>query len=198
MNGHKHMVFLAAFALGGCFYRIENKCQEVRLTGSETRGDLVGVESEDAAAALPDYPRLRSVTTNGVVREVMKAAGDFEENGAAIDVALGTLDLRFDKPSAPGPTTLAALHAQLCEWQMSTAGPSCHPVDGAVDVAVVHEPCGDGVCGALDVTLRVAQPDPLPRDAVVYGSARLLHREWKEQACHMEHEGSDSAFAVEL
>src|SRR5690348_1644949 len=97
-------LLVATLPLAGCFYSIENRCEDVKHTGMETRGDLVGVESEVSGAAMPEYARKESVTTNGIEREVIPVRDDFGRGGATIFLGLAIISLKFDKPSGPGAT----------------------------------------------------------------------------------------------
>jgi hypothetical protein len=177
----------------GCFTGSKAVCRTDAQHGSEVRGALVGVESEAAANELPGVPRRTSITTNGVEREVRGATDGGRFDGTTIRVSLGGLALSFRKPTRLGRTTLADLGGELCEWKVS-AGSTCTPIEGDVDVAAMAEPCAKDACAFFDIRLHVETPEVPPASAFVQGDARLLHKEWTEEACWQVSSKEDCLF----
>lgn len=166
-----------AWAISGCgFYCIEDDCGPVLASGKETRGFLVGTDSEGAS---------------GVVDDDFTLGDD-----GRVTLHLGTVAMSFRRPTEPGTFALAEHDAVVCG--PSDRGAMCAPVSGELEVLVTAPACGDGACGALDLSLHVPPPETLPARPYVTGDARVLYREWREEACTSRRVGSDSAFAWRL
>ena len=158
----------------GCFYTDDVSCHDLPENGTETRGHLVSVASGS--------------------REIAPMNEAFSLEAEQVHVGLGAVVLGFRRPREIGSTTLAALGGQLCEFGSGGAR-TCVGVDGTVDVVAT---CEGLSCPWVDIRLDVPEPTTPPSHAFVHGSARLLHREWTEQACTHTRHGSSSDLAVEL
>jgi hypothetical protein len=86
------------------------------------------------------------------------------------DLSIGA-QLTLDAPTKPGHYALADLHATLCDAV-------CSPIDGAIDVQAIGEPCDQGACGHLDADVSFVAPAS-PSSAVpsLSGTARLHYAE---------------------
>ena len=169
----------------GCFTSSTAECRADPHEGSEARGSLVAVESEASAAELPDYPRRRSITTNGLEREVSRAFDGVGLDATRLSVGFGVVSLTFRRPGLLGRTTLRALDAELCELLVvhDESERRCAPVDGDVDVVAMAQPCTPEACASFDIRVHIPTPETPPEAAFVHGDGRLLHREWTEAAC---------------
>jgi hypothetical protein len=194
-------ICLSAGVLGGCSHDVTecavNPDQDTRLVGQ-----MIWVESIDSALFAPDLPRaltiLDTVSVNGTPTDVsrelrrdatvtVRADCPAPISGPCVSMAFGIGTIVFRQPMERGSTSLASLNASACPSLPDSA--SCFPVAGELDVTDVVPECSEGGCAQLDANLRIDEPATIGPSAATWGSARIVHHEWRAQSCYTTKSG---------